>query len=441
VNPRDRILFVLERFDRRRAPLELLLERTLNQPGLEQRDRRFIHEVVHGILRHRMMLDYLIDHFIDNPRIRANDQLRRILQLGLYQVLYMDKVPEHAAVHETVACAKRGRDTRHVAGVANGVLRNVIRMKGRLPRPDETVPLVKRLSITYSHPEWLVERWLSIYGLAHVRKLLAFFNRIPELFLRRRIHGISRQQFDSAIRPIGEPVGGYGGLYYRLLRTMPVEGIAMFRDGQCTVQAPSSGWVVALLEVRGSDTVLDVCSAPGGKTTLIAEMLGERGAVCACEVRMHRIRRVADAVGRMRLRKVYLVLANGTRLPFAGQFDKVLLDAPCSGTAVMHRHPDARWLRTPEHIARAAEAQRRLLDEACGAVVPGGLLVYSTCSLEPEENERQVESFLERHTEYTLESPPSSVPGTYVDNDGYLRITPFEHNLDGIFAARLRRKA
>ncbi|MBD3317358.1 MAG: 16S rRNA (cytosine(967)-C(5))-methyltransferase RsmB, partial [Chitinivibrionales bacterium] len=397
--------------------------------------------VVYGILRRRLMMDFIIDHFLENPRLRDNDQLRRILLLGLYQLLYMDKVPEHAAVHETVECARRGRETRQVAGVVNGLLRNVIRAKGRLPRPDENVPLVKRLSITYSHPEWLVERWLGLYGLSHVRKLLEFNNRVPDMFLRRRVHGISRQQFESAVRPICEPVGGYAGLYYRLIRTMPIEGIAMFREGQCTVQAPSSGWVVALMEVRRADTVLDVCSAPGGKTTLIAEMIGDRGAVCACEVRMYRMRRVAEAVMRLRLRKVYLVLANGTRLPFAGLFDKVLLDAPCSGTGVMHRHPDARWIRTPEQISHAAESQRRLLDQAAEAVVPGGCLVYSTCSLEPEENERQVEAFLERHPAYTLERPPSSVPQTYVDNAGYLRITPFEHNMDGIFAARLRRGA
>lgn len=440
MNPRDRALFVLERFDRRRAPLDIVLERTLSRPGLDQRDRRFIHELVHGILRRRMMLDFVIDHFLGDPRLRANDHLRRVLELGLYQLLYMDRVPEHAAVSETVACAKRGRDTRQVAGVVNALLRNVIRTRGRLPRPDESMPLAQRLSITYSHPQWLVERWLAAYGLANVRKLLDFNNRTPEMFLRRRIHGISRQQFDSAIRSIGEPVGGYGGLYYRLAKTMPVEGIALFREGQCTVQAPSSGWAVALLDVRKSDTVLDVCSAPGGKTTLIAEMIGERGAVCSCEVRMHRMRRVADSVRRMGLRKVYLVLANGTRLPFAGRFAKVLLDAPCSATGVMHRHPDARWLRTPEHIRRAADAQRRLLDEAAEAVMPGGLLVYATCSLESEENERQVEAFLARHSDYSLEPPPSSVPATYVDNDGYLRVTPFEHGMDGMFAAGLRRK-
>jgi 16S rRNA (cytosine967-C5)-methyltransferase len=285
----------------------------------------------------------------------------------------------------------------------------------------------------------MVRRWLDNFGLGRTKKLLEFNNTRPEIFLRRSSRRITRQQFEADSRELCVSSGGFMNLYYRLTQPIPPEKIALLREGYCTVQAPSSGWVVAMLKPERNQRLLDVCSAPGGKTSLLAELAGESGAVCACEIRMYRLRRMIDTIGRLQLHNVYPVLCNGINLPFAGSFDSVLLDAPCSGTGVLHRHPDGRWIKTPEHIERIVSAQQRLLDGAAPFVVPGGVLVYATCSLEPEENHRQISSFLQRQPDFELESPPAAVPQKFIDNEGCLFVTPFEHGMDGMFAARLRK--
>jgi 16S rRNA (cytosine967-C5)-methyltransferase len=307
--------------------------------------------------------------------------------------------------------------------------------------PGEPKDLALRLSLEYSHPEWLVRRWLDRYGLADARKLLAFNNRIPQTFLRRRVRGIGRQQFETESRILCDPVGGLGNLYYRLSRKSVLpEDIRLFQQGMCTVQAPSAGWVVALLDVRFGQRCLDVCAAPGGKAALMAELTGETGSVFACDLSPVRLGRAVETVQRMRLGHVYPLACDGARLPFAGRFERVLLDAPCTGTGVLHRHPDMRLLRTADDIDQAVPVQQALLDGVAGMTAPNGLLVYATCSLEPEENEQQVARFARDHPEFAVERAPRSIPAQFVDLDGQVRITPFEHSMDGAFAVRLRRK-
>ncbi|MFW5775193.1 MAG: RsmB/NOP family class I SAM-dependent RNA methyltransferase [Chitinivibrionales bacterium] len=315
--------------------------------------------------------------------------------------------------------------------------------KGRYPQPDEKTPLVTRLSIQYSHPQWLIERWMKQFGLARTRKLLAFNNEKPPVFLRRKVKGgLSRQQFDAEIRSIADGVGGYMNLFYRLSRSMPPESIRLFEEGLCTVQSVSAGWVVALMDVQSSDVVCDLCAAPGGKAAFMAELIGERGVVIAGDAEYDRLIRIRETQARMNMnaQHIFPVVSDAAHPPFAAQFPRVLLDAPCSATGVMHRHPDARWVKREEDIQSLAQKQQKLLDKAAQLVAPGGILVYATCSLEPEENQLQIEGFLQKNPDFVLAPLPRSVPQTYVDNDGYLAITPFTHGLDGMFGAVLKRR-
>jgi 16S rRNA (cytosine967-C5)-methyltransferase len=442
MNARQHILKILEDYDKRSVSLELVVESAFSNIKVDHRDKRFIFEIAYGIVRNWLTLDYVLHAFLDDEKFRENRHLMRILRIGMYQIVYLDKVPDHAAVNESVHLAKDDTRTRNFSGVVNAVLRKIIKQKSHLPKPGKNDDLVSRLSVTYSHPIWLVQRWLDRFGLTRTRKLLDFNNTRPEIFLRRKIKGLSRQQFESDAKGVCDiPGGGYKNLYYRIKKSSFPEDIRMLQYGHCTVQSESSGWVVSLLDVKSGDKLLDVCSAPGGKMSLMSELAGESGAVCACELKLPRLKKVKETVIRMNLGNVFYLVADGTNLPFNGRFDKVLLDAPCSGTGVMHRHPDARWNRKEKDIERITAVQKSLLNGVAPYIVPQGILVYATCSLEKEENHSQIEEFLKDHPEFVLEElfGLGLVKDTHIDNKGFLYITPFEHKMDGMFAARMRK--
>jgi 16S rRNA (cytosine967-C5)-methyltransferase len=432
-------LKILAEFDARPGDPERIADRILARRYIEHRDRRFVFEVVYGVLRNRIYLDYVIDSFISGGREPPVDTVRRILQIGAYQIIFLDRVPDHAAVNESVNLAKAGGDAAVAVGFVNAVLRNVIKNKFSIALPDSQADLSGRLSVEFSHPKWMVERWLSRYGLSDTKKILAFNNERPAVYLRRKMRDISRQQFEADVRTLCEAGGGYLGLYYKMRKALEPENLRLLQNGLCTVQAPSSGWVVALLGLRDGERVADMCSAPGGKATLMAEIVGESGAVAACDKARWKMKMALETIHAQGFENIYPVICDSALPPFAKTFDKVLLDAPCSGSGVLQRHPDGRFVRTEEGVANASALQRSLLDSASRMVGAGGIIVYSTCSLEPEENERQVEWFLSEYPDFKLDPPPGVIPAMYVDDAGCLRITPFKHGMDGMFGARFRR--
>ncbi|MBN2037709.1 MAG: 16S rRNA (cytosine(967)-C(5))-methyltransferase RsmB [Chitinispirillaceae bacterium] len=440
MNARRHIVLILAQIDRHPGCMERIVDQSLDRARLDHRDKRFVFEIVYGIVRRRLTLDYIIGPLLDNAQLRKNETLRRILRLGLYQLIYMDRVPDHAAVNETVALAKQDPETRALAGVVNGVLRKVTANRKAMTPDCSKLGLGERLSIEYSHPVWLIDRWLAHFGLARTKRLLAFNNERPAIYLRRKIRDVPRQQFEAEVRSICEPATGYMNLYYRLKKNALPENLWVIRDGLCNVQSPSSGWVVALMEAGKGDKVLDVCSSPGGKSALLSELVGAGGSLCAGDNKWNRILLVKDTVKSLKLKNVHPLVFDGIHSPFTGVFDKVLLDVPCSATGVMHRHPEARWTRDPADIQRLSEAQHALLDAATLLVAPGGTLVYSTCSIEPEENQAQAERFLSGHAQFEHIGCPREIPQTYVDSKGYLSITPFDHGIDGMFGARFRKK-
>ncbi|MFP4416628.1 MAG: 16S rRNA (cytosine(967)-C(5))-methyltransferase RsmB [Chitinispirillaceae bacterium] len=440
MNPRELVIQILEQFERRPGPLDRLIEYGLrNQNTIDRRDRRFIFELTYGIIRRQLTIDYVLEQFLENKQSKSNSRLMRILRLGAYQIMYMDRVPPHAAVNESVQIAKSDKKTRFLSSTVNAVLRKLVQRKGRYPQPNEKTPLVQRLSIQYSHPEWLIQRWMKQFGLARTRKLLAFNNEKPAVFLRRKVKGLSRQQFDAEVRSIADGVGGYMNLFYRLTRSIPPEEIRLFEEGLCTVQSVSAGWVVGLMDVQKGDVICELCAAPGGKATLMAELTGERGVVIAADADYDRLQLIRQTQVRMQVMQIITLACDAQHPPFAAQFQRVLVDVPCSGTGVMHRHPDARWVRREEDIVSLSQKQQQILNKAAELVAPQGTLVYATCSLEREENQQQIERFLQKHPEFCSGPIPRAIPQTYIDNDGYLSITPYEHGLDGMFGAVLKR--
>jgi len=261
-NPRQLILKIFIELDKNRGNLDHIINSVLRGSHIDHRDRRFVFEIVYGILRHKTTIDYTIDKYLSQSSDQKDADLYRILRIGIYQLLYMNKVPDHAAVNETVMLAKADKKTVRLSSVVNAIMRALINDKKIIPLPDPQKDLVKRLTVEYSHPEWMVKRWLQNFGLAKTKQILAFNNQKPSVFLRRKIREISRQQFEADVRNICEPATGYLNLYYKLKKSLLPENIQIIQHGLCNVQSPSSGWVVSLMDVNKGEQMLDLCAAP-----------------------------------------------------------------------------------------------------------------------------------------------------------------------------------
>lgn len=349
-------------------------------------DRAFVQDIVYTTIRRirplRKILGVLMKQW-------PKGELEALLYVGAAQILYMPDVPDFAAVSETVDAAK-ACENPSIAKVVNGVLRNVIRRRGEFEKMIADAPLEERESF----PTALVRRWERRFGAENAARLCAWHNTPAETFLARR-----------------------DGSFVKLERGQRVEDVLGYAEGDFIVQDPGTRLAVELLDPKEDERILDACAAPGGKTVQIAW----RGAsVVACEVNPKRRRRLEENLARLKLG-----VEVTPELPASQTFDKVLVDAPCSNTGVLRRRPDARWNWNEEKLAALVKLQSEILDACASRVAPGGALVYSTCSNEPEENEAQVAAFLARHPDFSLEESRESIP--------------YESETDGAFAARLKR--
>lgn len=428
----------------RRAALQVLratgrgqrLDRALNDglPGIPERERAWVHELTYGVMRLRGRLDHVLDHHLHAGADSVSPLLLDLLRSGAYQLLCMDGVPAYAAISETVEQAK-GEAGRGTAGLVNAVLRSV--QRGGLDAqdfPDPGSDPTGHLSTWGSHPTWMVERWLDRWSFDDVSTLVELDNRPPRL----------------SIRPIGLTVEEA----VRRLRESGVESVRVGRATGClwieggadprrvlervpaVVQDPAAALVVAYAAPGSDDVVADLCAAPGGKTLALASSASY---VLAGDASVGRLALVRENVERLgpRVSAVGTVVARA-ELPPLSRADLVLVDVPCTGTGTLRRHPDAKWRLVPGDVGRLAALQDEILAGAAGVVRPGGSLVYSTCTLEPEENEERVLKFLKDHEDFRIDVAEAA-PAEWIDDRGFLRVMPQESGFDGAFAARMRR--
>jgi len=410
------------------TPFDRALERLPEE--LSDRDRRFAHEVAAGVLRHQNDLDRILGPLSRHGWASVPQNLKDVLRIGAYQLRHLDRVPPHAAVSTTVALA-RASGGKGQAGFVNAVLRRV----GAAPASAERGHAAAgpaALASEFSHPEWLVARWLERFGAGDTRALLEWNNRRPPLVLqpgRESLPDIRKRLVDGGVP--ADLLPGDAGLVVSGGRPASFPG---YREGAFIVQDPAQAWVVRFGAIPPGSTVLDVCAAPGGKTVALSR---NAGLVVAAEWRHSRIARLRANLDRAARGPTAMVLADGAHPPVR-EVDAVLVDAPCSATGTFARHPDARHRITPEDVERMVRIQTAILAGAATAVRPGGLLVYATCSLEPEENELQVERFLARWPEFRRE-PGVDLPDGMTTPAGDLVILPQRHGMDGAYAVRLRR--
>ncbi|MBA3558404.1 MAG: 16S rRNA (cytosine(967)-C(5))-methyltransferase RsmB [Gemmatimonadaceae bacterium] len=403
--------------------------------ALEARDRRWTQELVYGMLRRRSMLDAQLSVRVRGGLARLDPDLIDLLRLGADQLLHMRSVPAYAAIAQTVELAKE----RHGLGaskLANAVLRRLDRERENLtvePHSDPT----EALALEHSHPRWLVARWIARWGAEEAARLLAANNTEPPVVLRP--YNIVREQLEAMLESAGVHVLDVPLMpdSLQLAGGASLTSLGAYRQGLFFVQDPGSTLVTKYAAIPNGSLVADLCAAPGGKTL---ELSRSAGSVIACDRSAVRIERMTSNIARVDARSVHTIVADA-RYPAIKPADAVLLDVPCTGTGTFRRHPDARWRLKMSDLAVMSALQRVLLKSAATVVKPGGLLVYSTCSLEPEENDEQIESFLAGHSEWTLEPPPEGAVPPQVLDSGRLRVLPQRHDVDGAFAARLRRIA
>jgi 16S rRNA (cytosine967-C5)-methyltransferase len=433
--------------------IEDLLETALYGAQLSPADCGLCQEITYGVVRWQATLDWLIARKTNGREQKP--ALQNLLRLGLYQIFWLDRIPDHAAVNETVELARQNGFGSQ-AGFVNAVLR------GYLREQDETRKLLAGLKISqpalgWSHPEWLVARWQKRWGLEKTASLLEWNNTPPKTFARVNTLKFRRGEFHEP-QTSGINLGAHGtrpselkdagdlltrwrdenveydfvrrdwleeNLIFELKSHPPLNSLASFRDGWFYIQDPGTLLAVCQLGPQPGETILDFCAAPGGKTTFIAQLMNNQGRIIAQDVSEERLKWIQENCARLGVTCVETVLPSTLNLQPSTGFDRVLVDAPCSNTGVMRRRVDLRWRIQPEEIERLRTAQLDLLQQAAIQVKHGGVLVYSTCSLEPEENGEVVKQFLQEHADFKLESERE--------------LLPFVDGVDGAYVARMKK--
>lgn len=402
--------------------------------GLDARDRRWLHELCFGSLRRRAWLDAVLESRVRGGLQRLHLDVRDLLRIGAYQLVAMDSVPAYAAIAQTVEQVKVSHGDG-ASRLANAVLRRLDRERDSLEPGTPADPL-DALALAHSHPRWIVARWLARWGADATRRLLEANNREAHTILRPV--GIVREQLEAMLDEAGvatfEPALDPGSLGVQ--HGVALTSVGAFQQGLCFVQDPAATMVTRYAAFPTGSVVADLCAAPGGKAF---ELARDARLVVASDASVARLARVRESISRLDLKNVTALVADA-RFPALAPMDGVLLDAPCTGTGTFRRHPDMRWRLKPSDLAVMSAVQRALLKTAATVVAPGGLLVYSTCSMEAEENDAQVESFLAEHPDFSLEPPPEGTVPDAVLDAGRLRVLPHLHGADGAFAARLRRR-
>lgn len=420
-----------------------------SRPGVSALDRAFFQEIAYGVLRHRSLVDRVVAAFLKGDIQTLPVAVLNILRSGAYQIIFMNRVPASAAVNESVKIAKK-LGHAGTAGLVNAVLRKVAGKGREVADAGEKGAGVPSMALRYSHPEWLVSRWVDRYGREKADALLAANNEVPPLTLRCNSlkgsrEGLLEKLKQEGVAAVATSVSPHG---IRLVEGNPFETTA-FREGCFSVQDEGAQLVSLLLAPGPADVVLDLCAAPGGKATHLAEIMGDGGRVVAVDSSAQRMQRVSEAVSRLGLRSVVPLVADAS-LPslstVAGEHDKVLADVPCSGLGVLRRHPEARWEKKESDLGRLKARQLAILKNASACLRHGGVLVYATCSTEPEENMEVVTEFLGgaegMPEEMKIESPARFLPDAaraFVRDDVYLDTTGNQAGMDCFFAVRLVR--
>jgi 16S rRNA (cytosine967-C5)-methyltransferase len=415
---------------------------------LKQRDRALATELVLGVLRWRGRLDWVIDHLSKTPVHKMDPLVLDIVRLGLYQILFLARIPVSAAVNDSVDLAKE-QAPLWVVRFVNAVLRSAVRRAKEIPLPPDADDPVAAIAIEESHPRWMVGRWVKRMGIEETRRLCKANNQIPPVTARVNTLKVSREgllrSLTGHVKKVNRTRFSPDGLALRgLKRAIP--DMPAFQDGWFQVQDEAAQLVSYLLGPRPGETILDACAGRGGKTGHIAQLMKDSGAIKAVDFQAWKLQALKASMKRLGVSNVttwHHDLSEPMGEDLTGTFDRILLDAPCSGLGVLRRRPDIKWRKQEEDLTRLQRKEQHLLVSLAPWVKRGGCLVYSVCSLEPEEGERVVDNFLKSHTDFVIDcscTRLAEMDERLVDGSGIFRSLPHEHDMDGFFAVRLKKE-
>lgn len=440
-------LLVLKAVEEEGAYANLALNKILEeyQPG--KLDRAFATELTYGTLRTLNTLDWVLARFLKQPLAAQTIWVRNILRLSTYQLMFMSRVPDSAACNEGAELAKKFGHTGAVKFV-NGVLRNVARNTENITYPDPKATPVDHISLKYSHPIWLVERWIKEFGFSDTVRLCLADNQPAPNTIRANTLKVSRQELKERLESEGVVVKetNFAPEGLNVEGFLSFKSLASFRDGLFQVQDESSMLVGHALNPSSGARVLDACAAPGGKTTHLAQLMGDSGEIIAIDVHPHKLELIKENCQRLGITNIHGHVGDARDLSakLYGWADYVLVDAPCSGLGVLRRRPDARWRKEGNQITAIVRLQREILESAAKCLRPGGALIYSTCTITREENLGIVEAFLKDHPEFLFGDLRQFLPPGLDREDtaarGYIQLLPHIHGMDGFFMARMRKK-
>ena len=442
---------VLDRVELEDAYVNLALQDVLKEyQEIDRRERAFCTDLVYGALRNLLNLDYILGRLLSRPLPSLKVPVKNVLRLALYQLIFLPEIPERAVCHSAVEEIKHSKYVG-LANLVNGVLRNYLRTRAKLEFPKREQDLERFLSLTYSHPLWLVKRWLTRFGPELTEQLLKIDNEQPPLTLRVNQHHFKLTDVVAELTKDGV-VTAHGLLLPEALiikeLPQPLNDLAGFQKGQFFMQDESSMLVAHSLQPLPNELIIDLCAAPGGKSTHLAELSADGARIISVDNHPHKVELIAANAKRLGLTSIQPTLGDATSFTLEAELlaDAVLVDAPCSGTGVLRRRVDARYRRQPGDIIELAKLQREILNQAAGLVKPKGRLIYSTCTLEAEENEAQVEWFLGQHPEYFVadckEFLPDKVGDLVVEKEKpWATILPVSSGGDGFFICRFEKKS
>ena len=446
VSPSRQAAFnTLLRIDKERSYADILIDRELDSGQLAGADRGLFTELVYGTLRRQGTLDHILSIFSSTPLAKLERTVLLILRLALYQMFFLDRIPVSAAVNESVNLAKL--TAPKASGFVNAVLRSAERGREKISWPDRDLDLAGYLAARYSHPKWIVSSWLEQLGGEEAERLADAMSQQPPLTIRVNSLKTDRTALiktfaDSGITAEPSQFSPFG---VRITSSTSVAKLPAFGDGLFSVQDEASQLATLLLAPKPGEQILDLCAAPGGKCSFIAELTGDAAFITACDRHPRRVEQIVATAARLGISSITTQAVDASKpLPelAAPLYDRILVDAPCSGIGVIHRNPEGKWWKQPSDLEGLAAAQGRILESAAVRLKPGGVLLYSTCSTTSEENEAVMENFLKLHPDFVVEPVSAAMPelSAMETPAGFFRSWPHRGGLDGFFAARLVKR-
>ncbi len=433
---------ILSRVEVEGAYAEPLLDASLSgHPQLKLQDKKLITEIVYGTLRMRGRLDWVIERLYRGKFNTMDVSVRNILRTALYQMLFTERIPDFAIVNEAVEITKKMR--RKGSGLVNAILRNFIRKKDQIAYPEMGKDPAHYISIVHSHPLWMVKKWIEMFGVEETAALCRANNQVPPVVLRvntlKTTRESSKEELSQHGFEVNETIFSPDGLIISSPPT-PVRETDCYTSGRIQFQDEASQLITRLVSPKAGDNILDICAGMGGKTTHLAAVMENRGRILALDINKKKIDALCKNASRLDAAIVDAQVGDAREEPGKASlesFDRILIDAPCTGLGTLRRNPEIKWRTLPEDARKCSVVQKAILENAAACLKKGGYLIYSTCTITKEENEAVIADFTNRHPDFICNRPPDTINSRLVDDRGYFRSYPHRHGTDGFFGAVL----